>query len=78
MEFQNGSRKMLMLQYVLLGFKEKEQFHQQTENIDTLCQPSVAKAYCVTGTEKNPEVRISCDFEHGRFSQAYGEIASCS
>ena len=63
-----------MFHYVLLGFIEREQFHQQTENIDTLRQPSVANTHCVIGTEKYPDVRIDCNLEHGRFSQAYGDI----
>ena len=40
-------------------------------------QPSVTNAQCITGTEKNPDTGINCNYEHDKFSQAHVEIIFC-
>ena len=46
--------------------------------IDTFYQPSVLKAQCNIGTEKNPDIWIICVYGYDNFFQAYTEVLFCS
>ena len=56
---------------------QREQFQQQTQNIDTFYQLSVRNAQNFTGTKKYPDVRTNRHLEHDKFSQPYGEFVCC-
>ena len=63
--------------YVIVGFLQKGQFGQQTQNIFTFHQPSVTFTQSIIGTEKKPDVRTYCTFDHENFSQAYAAVVCC-
>ena len=74
MEFRNGSGKKIDIPFfVVRGFMQSEQLHQQTHNNDAFYQASVTDADCIMGTENYPNEGRKSDFEHDKVSQAYGE-----
>ena len=63
--------------YVLVGFMQRKQFHQQTRNIDTIYQTIVTNARCVIVREKYTEIGMICDCGHGKIFHVYGEVVFC-
>ena len=63
--------------YVIVGFKQKDQFNQQHQYVDVSNRLSVVIAQCIIGSQKFPDAGINCNYAFDKYSQAYGEINSC-
>ena len=77
MEFRIRSGKNFEFPFfvvvVVIGFIQREQLHKQTQNKNAFYQASVTNADCIICTENYPYEGRNYDFEHDKFSRAYGE-----
>ena len=67
-QFRSG-KKLSCFFYLLVGFEQRNQIPQQTQNIDLFYQLNVTNTQCNIGREENPDVGINCEYEQDTFLQ---------
>ena len=60
--------------FVIVGFQARDKIDSQTHDNATFDRLSVSIAVCKIGSEKYPDDGIECDYDRGKYDQAYHEI----
>ena len=74
-KFELGSQENMNVHiWILIGFQQRNRQDSQSLKNDNFCRLPVVSAQCIIGTEKDPDVVISLNYDDDDYSQGYDQI----